>query len=117
LKKLIQDTTGSDEAERIKNIKKKTKEAIDILYKNGTISKINELLERAENAGLPIYTASGTLLAEIVNRHNLTFSKKPYLRENAIKNYISYMMYKCTLNPSNLIQAQTGIDTATSYVK
>ena len=27
------------------------------------------------------------------------------------------MMYKCTLNPSNLIQAQTGIDTATSYVK
>ena len=117
LKKLIQDTTGSDEAERIKNIKKKTKEAIDILYKNGTISKINELLERAENAGLPIYTASGALLAEIVNRHNLTFSKKPYLRENAIKNYISYMMYKCTLNPSNLIQAQTGIDTATSYVK
>lgn len=105
----------------IKKVKGIVDEVISTAYEAGNMKNFNSFLHEITNMindGRTIpNTDLGKFLVELINRHNLTFTKgNKHLISSALKNYIASMMYNCTSSPSNLIQAQQALDDAKKIV-
>lgn len=93
---------------------------------SSNISQLQRLAANLTNSGLVTFKfqrPSQVLsifseIENIVNRHNQYFDKIPLHRlSNIISNHTMYSMYRTGIDPVNLVQAQTPIDSATGPLK